>query len=68
MMCLGRGVQAVDGIGRKIHRRVETEAAQRPDNVVVDRLGNADDGNALHRELMRDRQRAVAADDDQRVQ
>ena len=62
------GVQAIDRIGRERDRRVETETARRPDDVVVDRLRHADDGNAFQVELVRDAQRAVAADHDERLQ
>ncbi len=62
------GVQAIDRVGRERHRGVESEAAGRPDNVVVDRLRHADDGDALQVELVRDAQRAVAADHHERLQ
>ena len=39
-----------------------------PDDVVVDRLRHADDRDAALAELVRDGQRAVAADDDERVE
>ncbi len=60
-------VQSIDGIGGKAHRRVESKAARRSDDVVVDRLGHADEGNALLVELVRDGQGAVAADADERA-
>ena len=49
-------------------RGVETETARRADDVVVDRLRHADDGNAFQVELVRDAERAVAADHDERLQ
>ena len=52
----------------KRHRGVEAETAGRAPDVVVDGLGHADHRDAHQVELMRDLQRAVAADDDQRVQ
>ena len=63
-----RRVQPIDRIGRKRHRGIETETARRPDDVVVDGLRHADDGNALQIELVRDAQRSVAADHDERLQ
>ena len=63
-----RRVQAIDRVRRKRHRGVEAETAGRADDVVVDRLRHADDGNALQVELVRDAERAVAADHDQRLQ
>ena len=47
---------------------VETEAARRPDDIVVDRLGHADERNALLVELVGDGECAVAADADQRIE
>ncbi len=67
-MGLGGRVQAIDRIGRKRHGRVETEAVRRADDVVVDGLGHADDGNAATAELVSDGERAVAADDDERAE
>ena len=64
----GGRVQAVDGVGREAHGRVEAETAGRADDVVVDRLGHADERNAPLVELVGDRQRAVAADADERVE
>ena len=65
---LGRGVQPIDGVGCEVHRGVEPEAADSADDVVVDGFRHADDRNALLRQLVRDGQRAVAADDDERVE
>ena len=64
----GSRVQPVDRIGCELHGGVESEAARRPDDVVVDGLGNADDRNPLQVELVRDAERSVAADDDERVE
>src|SRR5678816_480805 len=61
-------MQSVDRQGREVDRRIESEAARRPHNVVVDRLGNADERNPLLVELVRDRQRTVATDADERIQ
>ncbi len=64
----GRGVQAIDRFGRKADRRVEAETARRADDVVVDRLRHADERDAFLVELVRDGQRAVAADAHERVE
>ena len=63
-----RGVQPVDGVGGEADRAVEPEGAVGLDDVVVDGLGNADERNAPLVKLVGDRQRAVAADDDERVE
>ena len=55
MVRFGRGVQPIDGVGREVHRGVEPEAADGADDVVVDGLRHADDGNTLLGELVRDR-------------
>jgi hypothetical protein len=68
VMRLGGRVQAVDGVGGKAHRGVEAEAARRADDVVVDRLRHADERDAHLVELVRDGQRTVAADADERVE
>ena len=64
----GRRMQAIDRIGREVDGRVESEAVRRPDDIVVDGLRDADDRDALLAEFVRDRERAVAADDHQRAQ
>ena len=65
---LGRRVQAVNGQRREVHGGVKAEATSRADNVVVDCLGDAHEGNALQVELMSDAERAIAADDHEGVQ
>src|SRR5258707_1219892 len=50
-----------------LHGGVEAEGGGGAAHVVVDRLGNADDGNALGLQLPGDDQRPVAADGDERV-
>ncbi len=65
---LGRRVQAVDGLGGDADRGVEAERDVRAAEVVVDRLGDADDGQAVALQLGRRGQGAVPADQDQRVQ
>ncbi len=67
-MCFGRRVQAIDRISRKGDGRVEPEAVGRANDVVVDGLRNADDGDTAFAEFVRDRQRAVAADHDERAE
>ena len=65
---LRRRVQPIDRVGRERHRRIESERHRRLDDVVVDRLGHADDGHAALVKLVGDGERAVAADDDERVE
>ena len=43
-VALGGGAQAIDGLGHDVDGRVEPEREVGHDQVVVDRLGNADDG------------------------
>ncbi len=65
---LGRRVQPIDGVGGEADGGVEPERVGRADDVVVDRLGHADQRDAHLGELVGDGQRAVAADDDQPVE
>ena len=65
---LGRGGDAVDRLGRDLHRGVEADRRVGSRDVVVDRLRDTDDGNALLDEARGRAQRAVAADDDERVE
>ena len=67
-MRFGGRVQPIDRVGREADGGVEAETARRADDVVVDRLRHADERDALLVELVRDGQRAVAADADQRVE
>ena len=67
-MGLGGRVQTVDRVGGERHRGVEAEAVGGADDVVVDRLRHADDRDAPGAEPVSDGQRAIAADDDQRVE
>ena len=64
-MALGRAVQPVDGIGGASDGRIEAERHHRGRQVVVDRLGHADDGDSVLEQLLSDRERAVAADRDE---
>jgi hypothetical protein len=68
VVALRSGVHLVERLGRRAHRAVEAEAALGAAHVVVDRLGHADDGEALAPELVRDLEAAVAADGHQRVE
>ena len=67
-MGLGGGVQTIDGVGGEADGGVEAEAAGGADDVVVDRLRHTDQRNALLVELVGDRQCAVAADADERIE
>ena len=64
---LGGRVQAVDRVGRDLHRGLEAEGVVGAREVVVDRLGHADDRHAVGGELRGDAERVLAADRDQRV-
>ena len=69
VVALGRRVQPVDGVGGDLHRGVEAERDVGALDVVVDRLRDADDRQAvLGVQPAGDRQRAVAADDDDGVE
>jgi hypothetical protein len=65
---LGGGVQPIDGVGCEINGGIEAETVGGSDDVVVDRLRDADDRDAAVVEPVGDRQRAIAADDDQRIE
>ena len=61
-------LDALDRFGDHGHRGVEADRAIGPRHVVVDRLGDADDRQAVSVEPLGDAHRAVAAQDDQAVQ
>jgi hypothetical protein len=65
---LRRGVEPVDRVGRDLHGGLEAEREVGAGEVVVDRLGDADDGDARLRELAGDAERVLAADRDERVE
>ena len=67
-MRFGRRVQPIDRVGREAHRGVEAETARGPDDVVVDRLRDADERDPLLVELVRDRECSVAADAHERIE
>src|SRR5258707_4586659 len=58
----------VDRVGGGGHRGIEPERGDSPADIVVDRLGYADDGNAFGHQLEGDAEGAVAADRDERVE
>src|SRR5512135_569862 len=68
LVALGRRVELVDGVGGSGHRRVEPEGGDGAAHVVVNRLGDADDRDALGYETAGDFEGAVAADDDEGIQ
>ena len=65
---LRRRVQPIDRIGREGDRRVESNTLGRAGDVVVARLGDDHDRHAERAELVRDGERAVAADRDERTE
>ena len=67
VVALGRRVQAVDRVGRDLHRGVEAEREVGGREVVVDRLRHAHDVHAVAAELVRHAEGVLAADRDQRV-
>ena len=67
MMRLRGRVQAVDRIGGDHHGRIEPEGVVGRVEVVVDRLGHADDRQAVLGQLRRHAQRVFAADRDECV-
>ena len=68
-VALGRGPEPIDGLRDDVDGRVETEREIGHHQVVVDRLGDADDGEAeVVMQPERDAQRVVAADHDQGIQ
>jgi hypothetical protein len=67
VMRFGGGVDAVDGVGGDVDGGVKTEGHVGSGKVVVDGLGNSDDGEALLGEIETDLLSAVTADDNQRV-
>ena len=68
MMAFGGGVQAVNGIGGDVQGGVKAKGNLGGGEVVVNRLGHADDMQALAPEIAGDAQRAVSPNDDQSIQ
>ena len=64
---LGRGVQAVDRLGRDVDRGVEAERVVGGRQVVVDGLGHADDMHAAGEQLGRNAEGVFATDSDERI-
>ena len=67
VVTLGRRLQPVDRVGRDLHRGPEAERVVGRREVVVDRLGHADDVDAVFTEPDADPEGVVAADRDERV-
>ena len=67
-MRLGGRMQPINGVCCERHRGVESETVGRADDIVVDRLRDADEWDADLAELVGNRQRAVAADDHKGVE
>src|SRR5262249_9138015 len=59
------GMQPIEPIGRAGDGGIKSECEQRSFQIVVDRLGDAYYWNAVFKQLLRDAQRAVAADGDE---
>ena len=64
----GGGVDAVDGVGGDVHGALEAKGHVRAPEVVVDRLGQGDDVQALLAQQVGRLVGAVAAQDDQAVE
>ena len=62
------GVQPVERIGRAGHGGIKSEREQRSFQIVVYGLGHTHYRNPIFKELLRDAQRAVAADGDEGTQ
>jgi hypothetical protein len=58
----------VERIGRRAHRGVEAEARLGSGDIVVNRLGDPHDRDALAEELVGERQAAISADRDEGIQ
>ena len=67
LMAFSGGVQLVDGVGGRGDGGVEPERRHGAADIVVDRLGNADDWDALLHQPQGDGQGAVAPDGDHGV-
>ena len=67
IVTFGRGVKLVDRLERGVHRRVEPERRDRSADIVVDRLGHADDFHAALVQTLGDRERSIASDRDDSV-
>src|SRR6266404_929378 len=63
----GRGVQPVERVHHNVDRGIKSECHRSRFEIVIDRLGNADAIDARFLQLKRGDHRAVAADNDQRL-
>src|SRR5688500_14306426 len=67
IMALRGRVKLVDRFDCRVDCRVETERRDRTAHIVVDRLRDSNDFHPLVNELLRDRERAVSADCNERI-
>ena len=65
---LHRVAQLIDALDGGVGRRVKADAVMRAGNIIVDRRGQADHGDAVFGERQRAAERSVAADGDDTVQ
>src|SRR6478736_9859998 len=68
VVALGRRVQSVDGVGADLDGGLEAERHLGEGDVVVDRLGHADDGKTVLVQAVDDTHRALATDADDGVE
>src|ERR1700747_2059769 len=66
-MGFGSSVYAVDGAGSNVHRGVKPKGEIGAGKIVVDGLGDTDYLDSILKELLRDGERVVAADRDERI-
>ena len=59
-------MQLVDGLHRRVHRRIKTKCRHRARDVVVDGFWHANDAHPFGLQLRGDFERAIAADRDDR--
>src|ERR1700690_925691 len=64
-MRLGRGMYAVNRLGRDIHRRIEAESKIGARKIVVNRLRNANHIDAVLKKFLRHRKRVIATNRNQ---
>src|SRR5262245_856137 len=61
-------MQFIDCVRRSHHRRAETEGHLGSHDVVIDRFRHADDRNSLASQVAGDIERAITADNDERIE
>ena len=61
-------MQAVNALGRELHRAVEPERGHRAFKIIVNRLWHADDAKSFFVQVVRDVERPVAADGNERFE